>query len=87
MLCDFAAMANLLEREREILGHSATTSLTAGDRRAVSILHKVNLSVGGSMNMHELKKRLGIEKGVGHDRFPIHTMKKGDVWVSDRFHE
>jgi hypothetical protein len=63
------------------------TSLTAGERSAVSIVHKVSVSVGGSMKMQEFKKRKGREKGVGQLRFPIHTIKKGNVLSLSRSHE
>lgn len=70
-------MENLLVVVSEIFGHSDITSFTADDRSEVSIAHKISFSLGGSTKMHELKKRSGIEKGVGHDRFPIHTMRNG----------
>jgi hypothetical protein len=53
--CVFAACENLLVVVSEIRGQSEITSLTAEERRAVSMLHKVNFSVGGLMKIQELK--------------------------------
>ncbi len=86
-MCVLAALLSLLVVVSEIRGQSDMTSFTAGERRAVSIAHKVSVCVGGSMKIQERKKRKGREKGVGQLRFPIHTMKKGNVLSFVCFHE
>ena len=77
MLFVFALKENLLVVVRGTRGHSAMTSLISGDRRAVSIAQRVSFSFGGSMKRHDERTFCGIANGVGHDRFPIHAMKKG----------
>ena len=75
--CACARSDNLLVVLRGSRGESAITSLISGDLSAVSIAHKVSLSLGGSIKRHDESNRWGREKGVGHDRRPIQAMKKG----------
>ena len=55
------------------------TSFTAGERSAVSIVHRASFSVGGSRKRHDERCSGASENGVGQERRPTHTTKNGKL--------